>query len=145
MTSAIGELLGDLVTGGDAWGNFANTALSTFADMAISVGKMAVATGAAAAGIQVALESLNPAVAMAAGAALIALGSAVKAGLSNVAGGNYSASASVASSAYSGGSSNTPTAYGREMTVHVTGTLTGEGSKLVAVLNNEADRKRVTT
>ena len=106
---------------------------------------MAVATGAAAAGIQVALESLNPAVAMAAGAALIALGSAVKAGLSNVAGGNYSASASVASSAYSGGSSNTPTAYGREMTVHVTGTLTGEGSKLVAVLNNEADRKRVTT
>ena len=38
MSSAIGGLVGDLASGGDAWGNFKNAALSAFADMAISVG-----------------------------------------------------------------------------------------------------------
>ena len=142
MSEALGGLVGDLITGGDAFGNFKNAALSAFADMAISVGKMALATGAATAGIKAALESLNPYAAMAAGAALVALGTAVKSGLSNVASGNYSAS--VASSGYSG-AAQTPSSFGREMEVRVTGTLTANGSKLVAVLNNESDRRSYTT
>lgn len=76
---------------------------------------------------------------------MVALAAAMRTAMSNASANWSGGGSSVASSAYSGGSSNTPTAYGREMTVHVTGTLTGEGSKLVAVLNNEADRKRVTT
>ena len=142
----IGGLIGDLATGGDAWSNFANGAVSAFADLAISVGKMAIQTGAATLGIKAALESLNPYVAIAAGAALVALGSALKTGMSNAASGSYSASANVASaSSYSSGSSLGSDMYGREMTVKVTGRLEASGSTLAAVLDNEAQRHNRTT
>lgn len=146
--AGIGNLIGDLATGGDAWGNFADMAISTFGDMAITIGKMAVSTGVATLGIKAALESLNPYVAIAAGAALIALGSAVKAGLSNVAAGNYSASTNVASATgnYGAGSSPINTAFeNREMTIKVTGTLKAEGSQLVSVIENERTRLAHTT
>ena len=142
----IGGLIGDLATGGDAWSNFANGAVGAFADLAISVGKMAIQTGAATLGIKAALESLNPYAAIAAGAALVALGSALKTGMSNAASGNYSASANVASaSSYSSGSSLGSDTYGREMTVKVTGRLEASGSTLAAVLDNEAQRHNRTT
>lgn len=142
----IGGLIGDLATGGDAWSNFASGAVSAFADLAISVGKMAIQTGVATLGIKAALESLNPYVAIAAGAALVALGSALKTGMSNAASGNYSASTNVASaSSYSSGSSIGSDTYGREMTVKVTGRLEATGSTLAAVLDNEAQRYNRTT
>lgn len=144
MSEALGGLIGDLLTGGDAWGNFTSAALSSFADLAISVGKMAVATGAATAGIKAALESLNPYVAMAAGAALIALGAAVKSGMANLASGGYASAPSVASSSYSSGSLSAGSV-AQTVNVRVTGTLTGEGSKLKAVLNNENTRLATTT
>lgn len=139
---AIGGLVGDLVTGGDAFGNFKNAALLSFGDMATAVGKMAIATGVATLGIKAALESLNGWVAIAAGTALVALGAAVKAGLSNVAAGNYSASPAVASGSYSAGSNDYET---REVQVQVTGTLQADGDKLVAVLNNTNNRNGYTT
>lgn len=139
---AIGGLVGDLVTGGDAFGNFKNAALSSFGDMATAVGKMAIATGVATLGIKAALESLNGWVAIAAGTALVALGAAVKAGLSNVAAGNYSASPAVASGSYSSGSNDYET---RDIQVNVTGTLQADGDKLVAVLNNTNNRNGYTT
>ena len=145
MSSAIGGLVGDLASGGDAWGNFKNAALSAFADMAISVGKLAMATGAATAGIKAALESLNPYVAIAAGAALIALGSAVKAGLSNAAAGNYAAAASpVATSSFS---SRSPSdAWNTNaLTIHVEGELKADGDQLKAVINNTNNRNSHTT
>ena len=146
--AGIGNLIGDLATGGDAWGNFADMAISTFGDMAITIGKMAVSTGVATLGIKAALESLNGYVAIAAGVALIALGSAVKAGLSNVAAGNYNASTNVASATgnYGAGSSPINTAFeNREMTIKVTGTLMAEGSQLVSVIENERTRLAHTT
>lgn len=146
--AGIGNLIGDLATGGDAWGNFADMAISTFGDMAITIGKMAVSTGVATLGIKAALESLNGYVAIAAGVALIALGSAVKAGLSNVAAGNYNASTNVASATgnYGAGSSSINTAFeNREMTIKVTGTLRAEGSQLVSVIENERTRLAHTT
>lgn len=139
----IGQLVGDLATGGDAWTNFSNSALSAFGDLAISVGKMAISTGVATLGIKAALESLNGYVAIAAGVALVALGTAIKAGLSNIASGNYSAGASVASSGYStssGGDYET-----REINVKVTGTLTGEGSTLLGVINSTENKNYHTT
>ena len=139
---AIGGLIGDLATGGDAFSNFRGAALSAFADMATTVGKMAIATGVATLGIQAALESLNGWVAIAAGTALVALGAAVKAGLSNVAAGNYSASPGVASGSYS---SNTNSYETRDIQVNVTGTLQADGDKLVAVLNNTNNRNGYTT
>ena len=142
MSEAVGGLIGDLVTGGDAWGNFTNAAISAMGDMAIAVGKIALTTGVASLGIKAALESLNPGVAIAAGAALIALGAAVKAGLSNVANGNYSAGANVASSAYSYGGGDFET---RDVNIHVTGQLQADGDSLVAVINNTNNRNGYTT
>ena len=144
MSESIGGLIGDLAAGGDAWGNFKNSALGAFGDMAISVGKMAIATGVATLGIKAALESLNGAVAIAAGAALVALGSAVKAGLSNVASGNYSASTSVASGGYSSLASGG--GYGASMlNIKVDGVLTAKGNTLLAVINSENKRRNTSS
>lgn len=153
MTSAfdtigvsIGELIGDLATGGDAWGNFANTAIGAFGDMAISIGKMAISTGVATLGIKAALESLNGYVAIAAGTALVALGAAVKAGLSNIASGSYSSSANVATAGGYGSSSMLGADFEtREMKVEVTGTLRASGNELLTVIENENTRKKHTT
>lgn len=153
MTSAfdmigvsIGELIGDLATGGDAWGNFANTAIGAFGDMAISIGKMAISTGVATLGIKMALQSLNPYVAIAAGTALVALGAAVKAGLSNIASGSYSSSANVATAGGYGSTSMLGADFEtREMKVEVTGTLRASGNELLTVIENENNRKKHTT
>lgn len=153
MTSAldtigvsIGELIGDLATGGDAWSNFANTAIGAFGDMAISVGRMAIQTGVATLGIKAALESLNGYVAIAAGTALVALGAAVKAGLSNIASGSYSSSANVATAGGYGSTSMLGADFEtREMKVEVTGTLRASGNELLTVIENENTRKRHTT
>ena len=142
-SNIIGGLVGDLITGGDAWGNFANAAMSAFGDMAISVGRMAISTGVATLGIKAALESLNGYVAIAAGAALVALGAAVKAGLSNVASGNYSGSGYVASSAP--GSAASGDFDTREVTVNVKGTLQADGDQLVAVISNAENKNYYTT
>ena len=142
----LGELIGDLATGGDAWGNFANTAISAFGDMAISIGKMAISTGVATLGIKAALESLNGYVAIAAGTALVALGSAVKAGLSNIASGSYSSSANVATAGGYGSASMLGADFEtREMKVEVTGTLRASGNELLTVIENENTRKKHTT
>ena len=143
VSESIGNLIGDLVTGGDAWKNFTNGAISAFGDMAISVGKMAIATGVATLGIKEALESLNGYVAIAAGAALVALGSAVKTGLANIAGGDYSAAGGGYSSGLSYGSAGGGYET-REVTVNVTGTLEADGDKLITVLNN-TNRKNYYT
>ena len=77
---------------------------------------------------------------------MIALASAMKTTMSNAAaswsGGGYSSA--VASSGYASGGGS-PYAYGKEITVKVTGTLEASGSKLKAILNNEATRSAVTT
>lgn len=145
VSESIGSLIGDLATGGDAWHNFTSSALSAFGDMAVAVGKMAIATGTATLGIKAALESLNGYVAIAAGAALVALGSAVKSGLSNVASGNYSASASVVSASY-GSSSVVGGGYATSaLKLEISGKLTAKGSDLEYVFDQNAKRKQTTT
>jgi len=134
-STIIGDLVGDLATGGDAWQNFSNAALSAFGDMAVAVGKIAIEAGVASMGIEGALALAPEAapIAIAAGAALVALGSAVKTGLSNVAAGNYSGGVSVASANYGSYNSDYST---REVNVNVTGTLKADGDQLVAVITN---------
>jgi hypothetical protein len=145
--SALGSLIGDLITGEDAWGNFGNAALSAFGDMATSIGKMAISIGVAALAIQGSLMTLNGWAAIAAGTALVALGMAVKTGLSNIASGNYSASASVATSGnYGSSTSALATSFDeREVNVKVTGSLYASGNQLMAVIENENNRKNHTT
>jgi len=142
MAYGIGELIGNLATGGDAMESFGKAVLSTFAEAAIAVGKMAIQMGLAAEGVKQALLFGNPYVAIAAGAALVALGAAVKAGMSNIASGSYASSSSYSQGARAVGTSGLVT---RELTVNVQGTLVAQGSQLVAVLNNENKRRKVTT
>ena len=145
VSESIGGLIGDLATGGEAWKNFSSSALSAFGDMAIAVGKMAIATGTATLGIKAALESLNGYVAIAAGAALVALGTAVKAGLKNVASGNYSASASVAPSSYGSGATGSAGYSTSALKIELSGKLTASGRDLEYVLNEESYRKKNVT
>lgn len=122
-----------------------NALLSPLAEAAIKMGEIMVSAGLASEAFKSMLT--NPYTAIAAGAALIAVGAAAKAGLQaavNRATGTSYVASSVASSGYSNNSSN-DRSWEREMTLHVTGTLQADGSKLVAVLNNEANRKRYTT
>ena len=123
----LGGLVGNLISGGDAWGDFKNAAVSAFGDMAIAIGKVAIAAGTAALGIDAMLKNPSQgALAIAAGVALVALGTAVKASLSSVASGDYSAAGGGYSSA----------AETREVTVNVTGSLEANGDQLIAVINN---------
>lgn len=143
--TSLGGLIGDLATGGNAWTNFSNSAISAFGDMAISVGKMAIATGTATLGIKAALESLNGYVAIAAGVALVALGTAVRQGMANIASGGYSASSNVAT-AGSYGSSTVNTAFDQQFyELHITGELRGDGNQLLGVIEQEQLRKNHTT
>lgn len=131
----MGNLIGTLASGGNAWGDFKNAAVSALGDMAIAIGKIAIKSGVAMLGIQAALKLDNPYVAIAAGAALVALGSAVKSSLSAVASGDYSAGGGGYSGSYSSGSSggNWET---RDVNVNVTGTFTASGDQLITVFNN---------
>lgn len=133
----LGNLIGTLAGGGDAWGDFKSAALSAFGDMAIAVGKIAISMGVAAAGIDVALKDTGQwYIAVAAGAALVALGSAVKSSLASVAGGDYSAGGGggyAGSASSSTGSNNYET---RDVNLRVTGTLEANGDQLVAVINS---------
>ena len=139
----IGNLVGTLAGGGDAWGDFKNAALSAFGDMAIAVGKIAISAGLASEGIQAALHMDNPYIAIAAGAALVALGSAVKSSLSAVANGDYSASGGGYSGGYSSGGSGGGYET-REVNVTVTGSLEANGDQLIAVINNTNKRNYYT-
>lgn len=144
--ASLGGLIGDLATGGDAWSNFSNAAISAFGDMAISVGKMAISTGMATLGIQAALKSLNGYVAIAAGVALVALGTAVKTSMSNIASGSYTAGSVATSTGSYGGSSSIGTAFDvRDITVNVKGSLRADGNQLLAVIENENTRRNHTT
>ena len=144
-SEVLGDLVGNLVTGGDAWSNFATAAVSSFGDMAISVGKMAIATGTATLGIKAALESLNGYVAIAAGAALVALGTAVKTGMRNIASGNYSASTSVAGSGYHSAGTAEGGYRTSSINVRVSGTIIGDGGQLKAVIDSENSRRNTVT
>lgn len=72
------EIIGSFASGGASLANIGNLVFGTLANLAIQVGKIAIATGIAVLGIKKALQSLNPAVAIAAGIALVALGTIVK-------------------------------------------------------------------
>lgn len=141
FATGFGQLAADLRNGEDAWINFGNNVLSTFADMAVSVGKIAIEVGAATLGIKAALQTLNPYIAIAAGAALVALGTAAKSSLSAVASGNTTAT--VSANSYT----NTPVLSGeqtKELSVQVSGTLQADGSTLLAVIENQNYRSKYT-
>jgi len=88
LAVGIGEALGNaLANGGNLAGALAQTLLGTIGNMAVELGKLAIGIGIGLESIQAALKTLNPAVAIAAGVALVALGSFLKAKAAGIADG----------------------------------------------------------
>lgn len=149
------EAMGQLLTNGKV-DNLASLLLSPLADVAENMGKLAISMGLATLGIKAALKSLNPAVAIAAGAALIVLAKVVKSKLSAMSSGGGTStgisSMSLGASTSSQSSSTEDTRYvNRRMgqagntqnQVKVTGRIRLEGRDLYLILENE--KKRLNT
>ena len=77
--------MGELLAGGKgAFADFGNFALQAFVSMAEQLGRLAIQVGVATLGIKKALESLDPAIAIAGGIALLALAGAARGKLKNI-------------------------------------------------------------
>jgi hypothetical protein len=87
FTIGIAEMIGASIAGGRGIQNFGMFALQSLAGLLQTIGEMAIQTGIALLGIQVALKTLNPFVAIAAGVALVALASGIKTSLAKKADG----------------------------------------------------------
>ena len=85
---------GALASGDNLLKSVGSAMLGTLGGVLTELGKMAIQTGIGIKAIQLALKSLNPYVAIAAGVALVALGSAFKSGASNLANSGSSGSVS---------------------------------------------------
>ena len=71
-------MIGAMAAGTSAPGDFANSILSIFANLATELGQLAIGYGVAIKGIKEALTTLNPVLAVVAGVALVALGQGLK-------------------------------------------------------------------
>jgi len=143
----IGNFLGTVFSGNAEIGaeDLATGMLSVIGDLAIKFGTLAIAIGTTAEAIKESFFGLQGLAAIAAGSALVALGAAVKSFGSNIASGSYGSSSSYASASYSSNSNSNGDYTTKNLTVEVTGTLVASGSQLVAVLNNETNRRNHTT
>lgn len=99
--------------------------LTPLADMAIKEGEIAIAAGLGIEAIKDALASLDPAVALAAGAALIAVGAAAKAGLAALARSGSASSYATTAGAGSIGGGTGEMVQKSELTVFVSGKIRG--------------------
>jgi len=88
LAVGIGEALGSAIAGGgNLVQDLSSVILGTIGNMAMQLGKLAISIGIGVEGIKTALKTLNPAVAIAAGIALVALGSFAKSQAGKIAGG----------------------------------------------------------
>jgi len=140
----LGFVIGEaLATGGNVLEAAGAALLGSLGNILIQMGEMAITIGVGMLGIKTALKTLNPAVAIAAGVALIGLGgffSAKSKSISEgIGGGSSGASDSGGSSSFSGGSTS-----GFSGGSGAGGTYVFEiaGTKLVGVLKNTLDRNR---
>jgi hypothetical protein len=142
----LGEFLGQLASGKTGISGFGNLIGGVFADLAITVGKVAIGAGMAVLGIKQALMAMNPGVAIAAGIALVALGTMIKSSLKSAASGGGSASVSSSGSGSgSGGLVYDTRASIQPLNINITGSLTAKGPDLVYVFNQESLRKKAVT
>lgn len=98
--------------------------LQPFANMAKQLGEMLIVEGMGIAAFKESMKSLNPAVAIAAGAALVALGAALSSGIQAL--GKSGGSSAMSSSTGSSASSTTNENISTEMTVYVKGKISGK-------------------
>jgi hypothetical protein len=137
--------LGEFAVGMETGQGLVRIVGSSFGDMLISLGRVAIATGIGLAAIQKAFETMNPAVALVAGGALIALGAAIKASVSKV-GNSIGAGGSSGSSGAGGDYTYDTRGKGFGMQeLKVTGEFVLKNNVLVAAIDEENKRRRATT
>ena len=100
--------------------------MQPFANTMMQLGEVLLAEGLAISAFKESLKSLNPSVAIAAGATLLALGAALSSGIRSLGGASSSTSESASSSSSSGVET-----YEQEITVHVVGEISGDKIVLV--------------
>jgi len=105
-------------------GKVVQALLTPLADMAIKEGEILIAQGIGVEACKEALESLNGWAAIAAGASLVAIGAAAKSGLAALAQGGGRSTATTSYGSSSNSTSNVQTIQ-TEMTVYVTGRISG--------------------
>ncbi|MBG8552359.1 tape measure protein [Hymenobacter sp. BT594] len=146
----IGEAIGQMAIGAGGMELVGAALLSGIGSMAIDLGKLAIATGVAALGIKEALSSLNPALAIAGGIALVALGTAVRGAAGRITGGGSGGapSPSFASSPMpksytppTSQSRNTAPAPPTDITHTINVLLTAKGSDLSQVMELHVNRQ----
>lgn len=141
-----GESLGNMLAGTGNLSDLVAVVGQSLGDMAITVGKIAIATGIGIEGIKIALKSLNPAIAIAGGIALVALGSYVKGALGGAASGGTFSSASTGSYDTGGVSSvSTGSLRSAPMTIYIEGEFKQRGPDLVAVIDKNSQRRKIGT
>lgn len=142
----VGEAIGQIMLNAGGIELVGAALLSGIGSLAMDLGKLAIATGIAVSGIKAALESLNPAIAIAGGIALLALGSAVKGAASKIGGGGGGGGlgkiAAPSASAYRApnpGSSTSPTSNQPTTITHIL-KVDIRGDQLTAVQKYQTDR-----
>jgi hypothetical protein len=141
----LGEFLGQLMTGGASFKNFTDLMAGSFAELAITVGKLAIQSAITVGALNAILK--NPAnwpIALAAGVALVALGTAIRGSLSSAAsGGSGGGSSGTNSSNFTYDTRQQATA--QSPVINIQGELVARGADLVYVFGKETNRKKVTT
>lgn len=142
----VGTFIGDALTTDfdTAAKNLGDNLLESLGSLAMQVGELAISVGVALLGIKESLKSLNPYVAIAAGAALVALGAAVKSAASNLSSGmgGYSSSRSLNSYSTTGGNDELES---RNINIRVTGKLVGDGRSIVGTIQEVEKVTKHTT
>ncbi|AGO49136.1 tail length tape measure protein [Cellulophaga phage phi39:1] len=86
FVSGFGEIVGAIASGNSSFASLGGFLLETLGGVLIQLGKLAITTAITIGAIKTALKTLNPVVALVAGAAAIALGTYIKSQTSNFAG-----------------------------------------------------------
>ena len=148
MALGFGEAIGNMISGAEGFNNIGQAIVGPLADMAITVGKIAIGAGIAVLGIKKAFESINPFAAIAAGIALVALGTAVKGALANAAKGSSTASASVSGGSYDArgfGATTTAFAKTQPIKVEVIGETSIKNKDIYIAFKNAESARRINT
>jgi len=142
--AGIGNAIGNaLASGGNVLKAIGGSLLSSLGGLLTDMGKMAIQVGVGLLAIKTALKSLNPAVAIGAGVALIALGSFFSSKSSSI-GGSVGGGGSASSSSGSGANNQSFTSSGFSGGGNNGGTVVFEiaGQKLIGVLSNTLNANR---
>jgi uncharacterized coiled-coil DUF342 family protein len=142
--AGLGSAIGDaLANGGSVLQSIGASLLDSLGSLLVQMGKMAIQVGVGLLAIKTALKSLNPAVAIGAGVALVALGSFFSSKSRSI-GGSIGGGGSVSGGSGSGANNQSFTSGGFASRGDGGGTVVFEiaGQKLIGVLSNTLNANR---